>query len=206
MPLSIKPTTRAYLSSGLERLSTSKSSIRASKTSAFYTVSTLAFININTGLLSVYCKGHGQNLVLQALQTTPPIFSINSAPFITIEFSLVVEMIPHSFAMARAVIKLSPVTILTRTPASMQVFIAPGTSSRKISFIPKRHKNVNSVVSILKTPFSSLVSKSSKYYCRKIGIPSRLIIFFAMIMVLKASFAMLSIAFSIFFIFEGIKS
>jgi hypothetical protein len=47
-------------------------------------------------------------------------------------------IIPHSKAMALAVNKLSPVTILTRTPASLQFFIAYGTSSRSISFIPNK--------------------------------------------------------------------
>lgn len=46
-------------------------------------------------------------------------------------------MIPHSLAIALAVLLLSPVTILTLIPAVLHYFTAKGTSSLKISFIPK---------------------------------------------------------------------
>jgi hypothetical protein len=52
-------------------------------------------------------------------------------------------MIPHSRAIALAVSKLSPVTILTRTPERLHYSIAPGTSYLKISFIPSKANIVN---------------------------------------------------------------
>jgi hypothetical protein len=73
-------------------------------------------------------------------------------------------IIPHSKAIALAVNKLSPVTILTRTPASLQFYIALGTSSRKISFIPNKAIILNPSVSTVKTPFSFLFSKSIYSY------------------------------------------
>lgn len=46
-------------------------------------------------------------------------------------------MIPHSKAIALAVLLLSPVTILTFIPALLHYWTALGTSSLKISFMPK---------------------------------------------------------------------
>jgi hypothetical protein len=60
-------------------------------------------------------------------------------PFMTILSLSSGLIIPHSKAIALAVKRLSPVTILTLTPAFLQIAIAPGTSYLKISFIPKRH-------------------------------------------------------------------
>ena len=67
----------------------------------------------------------------------PPTSSIKSAPFIAKEFKLSGLTMPHSIAMALAVSKLSPVIILTLTPAALQTAIAPGTSCLKISLMPK---------------------------------------------------------------------
>ena len=85
---------------------------------------------------------------------------MNSLPFMTNEFLLLGLMIPHSIAIARAVNKLSPVTILTLTPASLHFAIAPGTSSLKMSLMPSKANIVSSLVSTLNTPFSSLSLKS----------------------------------------------
>ena len=90
----------------------------------------------------------------------PPVYSINSAPFITNELRLSESTMPHSIAIALAVYKLSPVTILTLTPAKLHFEIAPITSYLKISLIPINAIIVNSLFSTSKTSFSSLNSKS----------------------------------------------
>ena len=95
------------------------------------------------------------------MQTTPPIYSIKSAPFITKLFKLSGLTIPHSIAIALAVIKLSPVTILTLTPAALHLAIAPGTSYLKISLIPTKATIFNPDFSTLNTPLSSFSSRSS---------------------------------------------
>ena len=92
---------------------------------------------------------------------TPPTFSIKSDPFITRESLFSGLIIPHSIAMALAVIKLSPVTILTLTPAALHLAIAPGTSYLKISLIPTRATIFNPDFSTLNTPLSSFSSRSS---------------------------------------------
>ena len=69
-------------------------------------------------------------------------------------------MIPHSKAIALAVNRLSPVTILTLTPAFLHYEIAPGTSYLKRSLIPSRHIKVNLLYSTSNTPLSSLFSRS----------------------------------------------
>ena len=66
-------------------------------------------------------------LVRHFLQTTPPMSCINYDPSITMLLSPSFIM-PTSLAMARAVIILSPVTILTFIPALWHFMIASGTS------------------------------------------------------------------------------
>ena len=85
---------------------------------------------------------------------------MKSAPLITNEFRFCGFTIPHSMAMALAVRRLSPVTIRTLTPAVLHWAMAPGTSCRRMSFIPRRAIMVRSWVSTLKTPRSSLSLKS----------------------------------------------
>ena len=80
---------------------------------------------------------------------------MKSIPFITNEFLLLGSTMPHSIAIALAVSRLSPVTILTRTPAYLHMAIAPGTSSLRISFMPSSASMVKSWVSTLNTPLSS---------------------------------------------------
>jgi hypothetical protein len=57
--------------------------------------------------------------------------------------SLSLEMIPISSAIAFAVIRLSPVTILTVIPAILHFLIAYGTSGLGISLTPIIVNNVN---------------------------------------------------------------
>jgi|688.fasta_scaffold99536_2 hypothetical protein len=57
-------------------------------------------------------------------------------------------MILQSLATALAVMMLSPVTILTVTPAFSTVSTAPGTSSLTMSKIPKMQIRVRPLVSI----------------------------------------------------------
>jgi hypothetical protein len=68
----------------------------------------------------------------------PPTNLANSGPSIAIfeSTSSPSYRIPHSFAIAIAVTKLSPVTILTLIPAVLHIFTASGTSLLIISFIP----------------------------------------------------------------------
>jgi hypothetical protein len=56
-------------------------------------------------------------------------------------------MIPHSLAIASAVILLSPVTILTLIPATTHFSIAPGTSFLNTSLIPVKATKIKSEVS-----------------------------------------------------------
>ena len=71
-------------------------------------------------------------------------------------------MIPHSKAIALAVNRLSPVTILTLTPAFLHYEIAPGTSYLKRSLIPIKQIKVKLFYSTSNTPLLSLFSRSKK--------------------------------------------
>jgi hypothetical protein len=68
--------------------------------------------------------GQSHLIVLHFLQPTPPIFSIKSLPYITNDYVSFGDIIPIYYAMALAVIKLSPVTILTVIPALLHLRIA----------------------------------------------------------------------------------
>jgi len=83
-------------------------------------------------------------------------------------------IMPHSIAIALAVSKLSPVTILTLTPAYLHFAMAPGTSCLRISFIPKRAIMVSPDCSTLKTPLSSFSVKSLNILNNIIREPSDL--------------------------------
>lgn len=85
---------------------------------------------------------------------------INSGPSNTNDVFSSIN-IPHSLAIALAVILLSPVTILTLIPAVLQLATAPGTSGLKISLIPIIAINIKFDVSISYTPLSFLLDKSS---------------------------------------------
>jgi len=61
-------------------------------------------------------RAHSHSLVLHNLQTTPPMSLINYVPS-RAKPSASSFKIPTSLAIALAVIKLSPVTILTLIPA-----------------------------------------------------------------------------------------
>jgi hypothetical protein len=116
-PLSINPVTKAYLSSGLDLESTSSLSIILSNSSPFKMVSFL--IGTFFYLASSGSVGQSHILVLQFMHTTPPTRLMKSSPFIAMESLLSAEIIPHSIAIALAVNRLSPVTILTLTPANL---------------------------------------------------------------------------------------
>jgi len=62
-------------------------------------------------------------------------------------------IIPTYRAIALAVIKLSPVTILTFIPAFLHFYIASGTSGLGTSFTPKIANNMKLFFYISKTPF-----------------------------------------------------
>jgi hypothetical protein len=65
---------------------------------------------------------------------------------------------PISSAMALAVIRLSPVTILTVIPAFLHFLIAYGTSGLGISFTPIIANSVKSLFSMSKIPLLSEAS------------------------------------------------
>lgn len=144
-PLYLRPVTRAYLSSGLERAKTSSLSLIESKAEAFWMVSTLTCFPVVSASFEFLAQSHDG--VLHFLQTTPPISLIKSAPSMT-KLSSPSLMIPTSLAMAFAVMMLSPVTILTLIPALWHLTIAPGTSLRGMSLTPKMHSKMRSFFSI----------------------------------------------------------
>lgn len=72
-------------------------------------------------------------------------------------------IIPISSAMALAVIKLSPVTILTVIPAILHLRIAYGTSGRAISFTPIMHSKTYPDFYTSNTPLLSDVIVSSYF-------------------------------------------
>jgi hypothetical protein len=79
----------------------------------------------------------------------------------TIKLSLG-EMMPQYRAIARAVTRLSPVTIRTATPASLHMRTASGTSSRTGSYKPHlieprqlTDASINVTADTLKQPHSS---------------------------------------------------
>lgn len=161
-PLSLSPVTKAYLSSGLDLASTSKLLQILSNYSPFIMVSTrtsYSFIYLSSACFKFI--GHGHLASLHFLQTTPPIFSIKSLPYITKLVVSLWEIMPIYSAIALAVIKLSPVTIRTVIPAFLHLFIAYGTSGLGISLTPIIHNKVKSLFSISNTPLLSEDSKSS---------------------------------------------
>lgn len=113
-PLYLRPVTKAYLSSGLDLAKTLKLSLSLSNSSPLRIVSTLNYFPV------FYCYfkslAHSHFGILQLLQTTPPILFIKSAPYKAM-LSSPGFMIPISYAIAFAVIKLSPVTIRIVIPA-----------------------------------------------------------------------------------------
>ena len=113
-PRYLKPVTNAYLSYGLDLANTRNLSFILSNYSPFSIVSTRNGLPVfYYSLLSLAQSHFG---VLHFLQTTPPISLMKSIPYITILLSPGVT-IPISSAIAFAVIKLSPVTILIVIPA-----------------------------------------------------------------------------------------
>jgi hypothetical protein len=87
-----------------------------------------------------------------SLFISEPTNSLNSGPSMQTHYSLGSSSsakIPHSLAIAMAVVKLSPVTILTLTPASLHYPTASGTSYLMISLIPAMAQSVRPPSSIL---------------------------------------------------------
>ena len=113
LPLSFKPATKQYLSYGLDLAKTSNLSLILSNSSALATVSTLTSCPYSAFEESI---GQSQIYVLHLAQTIPPTSLLNSGPYIA-KYYLSLETKPISFAMALAVMILSPVTILTVIPA-----------------------------------------------------------------------------------------
>lgn len=113
-PLYLRPVTKAYLSSGLDLANTLKLSLSWSNSSPLRIVSTLNYFPVFYCSFRSLAQSHLG--ILQLLQTTPPIFFIKSAPYRAMLPSPGF-IIPISYAIAFAVIKLSPVTILIVIPA-----------------------------------------------------------------------------------------
>lgn len=144
-PLSFKPVTRAYLSYGLDLASTNSLSLILSNDSAFWIVSTLKLFPLATDQATLLAQSH--IAVLHCLHTTPPISYANSVPSIT-KLSSFYLMIPTSWAIALAVMTLSPVTILTLIPARWHLLIASGTSFRGMSRTPNMQSSIKLLFSI----------------------------------------------------------
>ena len=85
---------------------------------------------------------------------------MKSFPYMTKASVLSDEMIPIYSAIAFAVIKLSPVTILTIIPAPLHFRIASGTSGLGTSLTPIMVIKVNPVFYISNTPLLSEEVKS----------------------------------------------
>ena len=138
LPLSLRPVTRAYLSSGLDLARTSKLSLILSNSSPLAMVSTLSSVPSSSAFLLVV--GQGQTKVLHLEQTTPPTNLLKSGPSMAMK-SFPSSMMPTSLAIALAVMMLSPVTIRTVMPAPWHFRMAPGTSflgSSRTPMIAKR--------------------------------------------------------------------
>lgn len=80
---------------------------------------------------------------------------------LSLSVCLLALIIPHATATARAVILLSPVSIVTDIPAYKQSCTANGTSCLISSLMPRIAYSINPLSSIFFTPFSSYDVKSS---------------------------------------------
>lgn len=139
-PLSLRPVTKAYLSSGLDLASTRNVSFSLSNSSPFWIVSTLSYFPV----FSFSFKSRAQSHLgtLHSLQTTPPIFLMKSVPSMT-TLPSPGWIMPISSAMALAVMRLSPVTMRMVMPAILHFCMASGTSSLGTSFTPMIHKQIS---------------------------------------------------------------
>jgi hypothetical protein len=138
-PISYKPVTNKYLSSGLDLANTLSFFQIFLNSSIFLTPSFTFFLS--------HLQGESY---LQVLQYRPPILLKNSGPVIitsSLSSCLTLVIILHSLAIAVAVNLLSPVTILTVIPAFWQRATASGTSFLMISLIPMIVIKVNPVFS-----------------------------------------------------------
>lgn len=118
--LSLIPITKAYLSTGLLLANTANLLYILSNSYSFFIDSFFIFLFLFPGKFysSLLLTQSHSALSLQLSQHNPPILLKNSYPSkIKAELSFLSLMIPISLAMAVAVIKLSPVTILTLIPA-----------------------------------------------------------------------------------------
>lgn len=140
-PLSLRPVTKAYLSSGLDLAKTLRFSLSLSNSSPFAMVSTLKSLPVFSCYFESLAQSHFA--VRHFLQTTPPISLIKSIPYITILLSPG-WIIPISQAIALAVIKLSPVTIRIVIPAILHFCIASGTYYLGTSLTPIIPRHINS--------------------------------------------------------------
>lgn len=113
-PLSLRPVTSAYLSSGLDLASTRNESFSLSNSSPFWIVSILSYFPVFS--FSFKSRAQSHLATLHNLQTTPPIFLMKSAPSMT-TLPSPGWIIPIYYAMALAVMRLSPVTIRMVMPA-----------------------------------------------------------------------------------------
>lgn len=87
---------------------------------------------------------------------------MKSLPYITKDYVSFGDIIPIYSAIAFAVIKLSPVTILTVIPATLHFRMAYGTSGLGISLTPIIVKRTNPCFSTSNTPLLSELLKSSE--------------------------------------------
>lgn len=140
-PLSRRAVTSAYLSSGLDLAKTRKEFLILSNYSPFAIVSTRSYLPVFYCYFESLAQSHFW--VLQFLQTTPPMSFMKSIPSMTTLPSSG-WIIPIYSAIALAVIKLSPVTILIVIPAILHFWIASGTSSLGTSLTPMIARHTNS--------------------------------------------------------------
>lgn len=155
LPRSLRPVTRQYLSSGRERAKISRLSFNLSNYLPLAIVSTLNYLfSFEACSISV---GQSHLAVLHFVHTTPPTNLENSGPSRAIAFLLFLKR-PIYFAIAVAVMILSPVTILTVMPALWHDSIASCTSGRGMSLIPTIAMSMRLCFSISYTPLSSLSS------------------------------------------------
>lgn len=157
-PLSLRPVTKQYLSQGLDLAKTSSLSFILSNSSPFAIVSTLASTPSYSAFFELIGQSH--TAVRHFLQTTPPTSLLKSGPSIEIKSSPSLVS-PIYFAIALAVIILSPVTILTVIPALLHFLIASGTSFLGMSLTPMIARSMMFSFQHAKTPFSSFNSISS---------------------------------------------
>lgn len=132
-PRYLKPVTNAYLSYGLDLANTRNLSFILSNYSPFSIVSTRNGLPVFYYSLLSLAQSHFA--VWQLLHTTPPINFIKSVPYIT-KLPSSGDIIPIYYAIAFAVIKLSPVTILIVIPAILHFWIASGTYYLGTSLTP----------------------------------------------------------------------